>query len=176
MTTERRVRLSWGTRIDLLVNSVTLLVAVLTVTFIVHSYQTQTPRPPKVVAGITRGMVAPRLQGISYAKENQTLVLLLRSSCPYCRAEVPFYKQAVEVARRSGRTQVVAVFAARDIGASGFLADNDIAAGLTVVPDSQAFKAYATPTLLLVDHQGHVSDFWVGAVQGPTAELILRKL
>ncbi len=176
MATERRDRLPWATRLDLLINSLTLLVAALTVAFIVHSYRAQTPRQPKVVAGITRGMVAPGLQGVNYSNENQTLVLLLRSSCPYCRAEVPFYKQVVEVARRSGRTQIVAVFAAHDMGASRFLADNDIAARFTVAPDSQIFKAYATPTLLLVNHQGRVSDFWVGAVQGPTAESILRKL
>jgi hypothetical protein len=161
---------------DIAVNWVTLLVGVVTIGYLIYTYQAQAKRQPTVVQGMRKGMAAPQVPGVNYSTPEQTLVLVLGSSCPYCRRDVPFYKQAISAAEQSGKTNVVAVFASKDVGAHGFLEDNGIKTTWTKVDNFNVIKIRGTPTVFLVDHLGRVSDFWVGAMMESTMQSILKQL
>ena len=174
MVTEAAAR-PWHRHLDVAVNIVALVVGIVTITYVVHSYQAH-QQQPHLLPGITKGMTAPLLSGIDYAKADQTLLLVLRSSCQYCRADIPFYKNAAESARKSGKTQIVTVFEKTDPGARGFLNNNGLELPMIEVANLESLRAHATPTLILVDHKGRVEDFWVGAVAQTSAPSILGRL
>ena len=116
------------------------------------------------------------LPGVDWAKNGQTLLLVLSSDCRYCTESGPFYQRLTrETAGRQG-IQLVALLPQEVEEGRKYLAG----LGVPVNEVRQAAPgntgARVTPTLILVDGGGVVKNSWVGKLTAPEESEILSQL
>lgn len=100
------------------------------------------------------------LPGIRW-DEGRTLVMVLQKGCRYCEESSTFYRQ-LRKQRSGSQPRMVAVLPgdkteiARYLSQQGIIVDDLVNASLSDINVSY------TPTLLLVDRSGNVTNVWVG--------------
>jgi hypothetical protein len=161
---------------ELLANIAIIIVAlllggVLVKRYLLTSNDTAQVRDPRIPAGTKAA-----LSGVDWAKNNQTLLLVLSSDCRYCTESAPFYQRLTR--ETAGRTdvQLVAVFPQEVAEGRKYLENlgvkvNDIR---QAAPSSTG--AGGTPTLILVDAQGVVKNSWVGKLSAPEETEVINQL
>lgn len=106
-----------------------------------------------------------RLPGFNAGAAQSTLVLVLSRQCRYCLDDLPFYKQLSAVRRSSGDSiHLLAVLPERTTSAREFLANAGIGADDVVSMSPRSLGVQLLPTLLLVDGEGKLQQYWVGAM------------
>jgi hypothetical protein len=100
------------------------------------------------------------LPGVQLPKDRSSLVLVISTTCHFCKDSLPFYKQLTEKSR--GRLNVVAVLPQPKAEAQKFLQDAGVEADQIASANPDAVGARGTPTVLLVDGSGKVTQAWVG--------------
>lgn len=116
----------------------------------------RTTRPPS--QDLTGTVV--KLSGVSFPSDRNTLVLVVSTTCHFCKDSLPFYKQLTNKAQ--GRLNVVAVLPQPQPDAQKFLRDANIETNQVVSSSLDSIGVHGTPTILLVDGTGKVSHAWVG--------------
>jgi hypothetical protein len=107
----------------------------------------------------TRGDQAEALPDLRYADAPMTLVLYLRSTCPYCSASMPFYRRLREASGAGGGPRLVAVSPEPMNEFKAYLEKNQMNVDHIV---ASSLKPHPTPTLVLVDSAGIVRGVWLG--------------
>jgi hypothetical protein len=104
-------------------------------------------------------------------------VLALNTSCAYCNASVPFYREMRAAQRRhASEFEMVAVFPNHSDSVSRFLKQSQLdVAGYGDV-DLHKLNVFATPTVLLVNRDGRIIDFWQGTVSPEAEGSVLRRI
>jgi len=100
------------------------------------------------------------LPGVQFPKDRRSLVLVVSTTCHFCKDSLPFYKQLTE--RLRGRLNVVAVLPQAEPEAKKFLQDAGVETDQIASASPDAVGARGTPTVLLVDGSGKVTRVWVG--------------
>ena len=166
-------------RVELLANVAIILVAVLLgvvlVKQLVLNKPSQPVRPASARREIARGDKVP-VAGVDWAKNSHTLLLVLQKGCHFCTESAPFYQQLVK--QTSGRSdiQLVALLPQSVSEGKQYLAQNgiDIADVRQVSPGQ--INVGGTPTLVLVNNEGVVSDVWAGKLPPDSESQVLSKL
>ena len=140
---------------------------------VLTSQKKSSPAPPDY----SLDDVLPPLPGVSYAENQRTVLLVLRSTCPFCKDSVPFYQTLIdERNRRNAEVRIVAALETEDAGQS-FLGEHDLAVDYLLVGGQiSALKISSVPTLIIADDQGRVTGFWRGRLNGDEEEKILSTL
>lgn len=127
------------------------------------------PRSPALpIAG-----TAVSMPGIDWAGQEQTLVLVLSTTCRYCTNSAEFYKRVIAESERRHRTRLVAVFPQSQDEAQTYLSRLGLTFGTVLQAPPSALGLNGTPTLLLVDKRGNVVRGWNGQLpQAREAEVI----
>jgi hypothetical protein len=122
-------------------------------------YQTaaQAPPPPSRIVQLHERLNLP---GIDFTKGQRTLLLVLRSSCPYCEKSMPFYSKMI--AKRSPNSRVIVVGGESEQVLSNYLKLHEIAVDGVTTVTAASTPSQATPTAILVDRDGVVSNVWRG--------------
>jgi len=162
--------------LDLAANCLTVVVCLVLIGSFVRVRLSPVVRTPTVEAGLKRGMEMAKISGLDYDKAPRVLLLFLKSSCEYCLESLPSFRTVAERARASGHVRVVAVFPEGDREAAAFLKDGNVWSDQVLNADFHALKVRATPTIVVVDSQSRIKDFWIGAVSETTEKLILERL
>lgn len=105
---------------------------------------------------------AIKLSDVDWAKNGQTILLALSPECRYCTESAPFYQRLMTAVAGSGKTRVIAVFSQQADKSQQYLRK----LGVTVdeirqIPLS-SIGIRSTPTLLITDNAGVVTDVRVG--------------
>ena len=152
----------WTKYLEVSSNVAVIIVAVVLLGAIVSA---RLGRPGKIEfeSGLQRGQMLARLPSVDYGAASQTLVLALSTKCSYCQQSLPFYKRiAGELQNGRQRTQIVAVFPNANIDVEKYKQENQLNMECVTVLNHDGLKVTGTPTLILVDSNGRVLDFWVG--------------
>jgi hypothetical protein len=138
-----------------------------------HASGRQT-RESRKEAGFT-GQTLADLPGYSWSSNAKTLVLALRTSCSYCHASLPFYKQLGDLERSNAlHAHILAVMPADASVGSSFLAKDDVEVQAIFSQKLDVFKVSGTPTVLLVDSGGRVERTWVGQLTPQLEKEVIR--
>jgi hypothetical protein len=165
------MRISTKTRrfLEVSANIAILIVAIIVVGNFIWSRW----RPKQQVEEPTVGSKVS-LPGINWA-DGTTLVLALQQGCRYCEESAAFYRRLRD--QRSGsQPRMVAVIpgdktkVARYLSEQGVIVDDIINLSLAEI------KVSATPTLLLVDRSGKVSDVWVGRLDARKENEVTQRI
>ena len=129
-----------------------------------------------------RGSAGPETIGrylnipdIAWHDSKHTIVLALSTHCHYCTASASFYKHLQAVAEGKG-VPIVAVLPQPSGEARAYLADLHISIDLVRQLPLSGMNVSATPTLMIVNSEGKVTDSWVGQLTPSLESEVLAKL
>lgn len=114
------------------------------------------------------------LTGVQFPKDRNSLLLVVSTTCHFCKDSLPFYKQLTEKSR--GRVNVVAVLPQPQAEAMKFLQDAGVKPDQIVNAGPDAVGARGTPTVLLIDGNGKVNHAWAGRLDEKGQESLLASL
>ncbi|HEY0782350.1 MAG TPA: hypothetical protein VGE98_07850 [Thermoanaerobaculia bacterium] len=137
------------------------------------------PTPPPPPGSVQVGDKIDALAKLVPAGAEKAMVVAIQPTCHFCNESMPFYKQLVDKRNQSG-SAVKLIAAVPSPQAKDEEAQHLASAGATmdgVQPvDYRAIKVSGTPTVILVDRQGKVLSVWVGKLEGPGEQEVLKKL
>lgn len=153
--------------------SISILVfSVLLSAFLIHKYLFSSFNQPESIQAVNKQITLP---DVSWSEQPKTLILALQTSCHFCNESAPFYKHLIE--RIKGKNiKLVAVFPT-DIEESRAHLNK---LGLTNIDVKQAsldsIQVRGTPTLILVNDKGEITNFWVGKLDPDKETEVFNKL
>jgi Rhodanese-like domain len=103
------------------------------------------------------------LSKLSLPDVDQTVVIFLSASCPWCKLSVPLYRALLDHAQPN--TQFVAVFRKTEEGGREFLDSHGLGKIKSVeTVDYGGVGVNATPTMLIVGKHRHLKRVWEGVL------------
>lgn len=138
------------------------IAALLCICFMVWHYASSIFAFHRKPALLQVGAVFPLRDPTSIGSSEHTLVMILSTTCPYCRLSQPFYRQLVAKIPH-GMTHIVALFREPPELARAYLSTGGLS-GITDVRQAaiSSLGATGTPTLLLLDRTGCIRAVWNG--------------
>lgn len=136
------------------------------------------PRPDTSASTSTLTPVgkALPLENIDWKASKKTLVLYLSTSCHFCNESSPFYRRLVEKAVDNRGLKLVAVMPEDTSEARNHLQELGVNISDVYSAEFGSIGVNATPTLLLVDDSGTISDMWRGKLTSQKETEVLDKL
>lgn len=115
------------------------------------------------------------LPNTDLSNQPKTLILALQKGCHFCSESAPFYKRIIQSV--SGKNiKLIAVLPNKIEDSQNYL--NEL--GLSGIEIKQApldtVKASGTPTLILANDKGEVTDFWIGKLPVEKESEVINKL
>jgi hypothetical protein len=116
------------------------------------------------------------LQGIDWASNGQTLLMVLSRDCHFCTESAPFYQRLTRETAGRSDVHLIALFPQTVEEGKKYLEN----LGVNVSEVRQAAPgstgAGGTPTLILVDSSGVVKNSWVGKLSTPEENEVINQL
>lgn len=171
--------MSLARRIETTANASTILVAVLITSVLFKTYflpntahrtlATSTP-----LSRIVRGSsMDSQTLALDWKRNRHTLVLAISTICHYCQDSVPFYRT---LGAKATNVKLVAVLPQPVSEGQKYLAENGVRIDEIRQIRLNDLGVLATPTLLLVDDAGLVTQVWVGRLQPEQETEVLAAL
>lgn len=126
---------------------------------------------PRIPAG-----TKATLQGVDWAKNGRTLLLVLSRDCRYCTESAPFYQRLTREAAGRPNVHLIAIFPQEVAEGRKYLEDLGVSVQEVRQASPSSTGAGGTPTLILVDGGGVVKNSWVGKLAAPEESEVLNQL
>jgi hypothetical protein len=108
-------------------------------------------------------------------EEGTTLVMALQKGCRYCEESSSFYRRLRE--QRAGvLPRMVAVVPGNKTEIASYLSHQGIIVDDIVNASLSDIKVSYTPTLLLVDRSGSVTDVWIGKLDARKESEVIQRV
>jgi len=135
--------------------SIVIVGVVIVIVFVRNYLPASKTSSPTIAAGA-------RLTGqpVNWHASPKNVVLVLSTTCHFCKESSGFYRKLVEDCRSHART--VAFFPQTPEEAQAYLRAEDLRVDEIKHADFQSLQIGGTPTLLLVDSNGVVQKVWLG--------------
>ena len=115
-----------------------------------------------------------RIPGLQFPQARGSLVLVLSTTCHFCKDSLPFYK---DLASKSlERFNVVAVLPQPLAEAQVYLQQAAVPTTHVISTELGGMGVAGTPAVLLLDRTGKVSDAWVGKLDEGRQRQVLSRL
>lgn len=163
-------------KIELVANIFIIIVAVAIVGVLVQRYFL-TPKPavnqqvriePKIGAKM-------EVADMNWSQQSKTLILALQTSCHFCNDSAPFYKRIIQSVQNKN-IKLVAVLPTGVEESAAHLKE----LGLTNMDVKQmslsGLQVSGTPTLILTDEKGEITNYWVGKLTPEKETEVINKL
>ncbi len=132
------------------------------------------PGPQPQGEAVVGASLKDRIPGVDWRKNGRTLVLAISTQCHFCRDSAPFYRELHDQVGKVLRT--VAVLPQPVGESTKFLESEGIRLDQVKQLPMENIGVEATPTLLLVNKAGVVTNAWVGELQSDQQEQVLADL
>jgi hypothetical protein len=159
----------------LLLNIAVILVSILVLSIWAWSYLKPIPKTQFQAALQIEQHFAP-LTGIDYKDSPRTLLVALNSKCIHCNESISFYKRIVESQRQGGSARVIALFSEPEAVVKPYLLQNQLDVIAAPSVDFNTANITATPTLVLVDRNGDILDFWIRKLSQETEQQVMKAI
>jgi len=165
-------------KIELTANLSIIAVAVLLCIVLVKSYiipasvQNSAEVPIEARKTAKRGEPVT-LSGVDWQKNGKTLLLALSTTCHFCTQSGPFYQRIV---KEHGNAQLVALVPQAVNEGRDYLKKLDVGIDDVRQVSLDSLGLSGTPTLVLVDSSGSVTDVWIGALSPNKENEVISRL
>lgn len=165
-------------RVEVIANLSIIAVAVLLCAVLVKPYVIPASVPnevgesAKVNREIRRGDKVA-VSGIDWQKSPKTLLLALSTACHFCTESSPFYQRIV---KERGSTRLIALVPQAEEEGHTYLRNLGVGIDEVMQVPFRGMGLTGTPTLLLVDGNGVVSDVWIGALPPSKEDEVISRL
>jgi len=134
--------------------------------------------PSNIVAGTPISVVGKSvsLAGVDWSKNGKTLVLGLQKGCHFCTESADFYRRLRDEQAKFNGVRFVAVLPQSVDEASAYLLGLGVSVDLVKQSPLDDIGVEGTPTLLLVNDKGVITDSWIGKLRAERETEVLAKL
>ena len=126
-------------------------------------------RRPSIQAGTKMSLV-----GIDWSKSNRTVVLALSTGCHFCSESAPFYQKLQQ--QKPNNVRIVAILPQPVEDGRNYLTKLGVSLNEVVQAPLASVGVSGTPTLLLINHDGVVTDSWVGKLSDGEAARVINRI
>jgi len=134
------------------------------------------PTPPKREVYKPGERMTP-LTPIDFARADQTLLLVVRDGCQFCENNMAFYRDLASALKgNETAVQLVAVTPTAPQTTHAYLGRYGVEIPLVSQSTFDQLKISGTPTLILTNRDGIVSNVWVGQLSDSRQAEVLRAL
>lgn len=162
-------------KVELIANILIIVVAVLLVSVFVQKYffgstaPQQTARAQPVIGSKVN------LPDMKWSNQPKTLILALQTDCRFCNESAPFYKRILLEAKNKN-IKLVAVFPTEVEESAAHLNELGLYGFEVRRSPLNNLQAGGTPTLILTNDQGEVTNFWVGRLPADKEDEVINKI
>lgn len=115
------------------------------------------------------------LPDVDWAKNERSLVLVLQSNCRFCTESAPFYRELLKRQAAQPNLKLLAVLPDSIDDSKAYLGSLGVIIGEIRQSSLSSIGVAGTPTLLMVDNTGTVTNEWRGRLDSAgEAEIISR--
>ncbi len=163
------------TKIETLANIMTVVVSVILSVVLVKQFllppRGRRAADPETAVGTN---LKGSLPGVDWGKNCRTLILAISTRCHFCTDSAPFFKRIEK--ERPRDIKLVAVLPQPVEESRKYLDGEGVHVDEVRQATPQSIGVVGTPTLLLVDARGKVSDVWRGKLQPIDEEKVIAIL
>jgi rhodanese-related sulfurtransferase len=116
------------------------------------------------------------IEGIDWAKNQKTAVLAISMACGYCNDSSPFYQRLAETIKTRKDVKFVALLKERVEDGERYFQERSIPVFAVKQIPLYNFGVRATPTLMVVDNTGLITDIWVGLLKPVKEAQVFQRL
>lgn len=156
-------------RIEIAANVAIIAVALLLGLVLIKNYLIV--KQPENTAVFATKNAPVSLPGVNWSKNDQTLVLAVSSTCHFCTESAPFYRQLAA----HNRARLIAVLPQSAEEGKLYLEGLGVAVDEIKQISLSSINVSGTPTLILVNNDGVITDTWVGKLQAAQEADVLSK-
>src|SRR5574337_117374 len=164
-------------KLDTAANAATIVAALLLSVVLIKVYllpstpQRPIPGTPTISPGTS---MKGRMDGVDWQRNGRTLILALSTQCHSCTASAPFFRALVSQAGK--KVKMVAVFPQPVDEAQKYLVGEGVKVDQIEQLALNRIGVTGTPTMLLVNKLGSVTNVWVGELQPSQQGQVLNVL
>jgi len=160
-------------RLDKLVNIAIVVTCCLVIGSLARNFYLEHKIASRINPSFSKGQVV-KLSGYTPSSAETTLVLALSTHCHFCQASTPFYqKLAAFKSTAPNQLRLVAVLPEKQDEAAAYLNGHGISTDTVLSMPLSQIGVKGTPTLLLLNGQGKLEDYWVGLLNDSQQQKIL---
>ncbi|HEX8265984.1 MAG TPA: hypothetical protein VF596_11300 [Pyrinomonadaceae bacterium] len=164
---------AFGHKLEIAANIAIIAVAVLFSAVIIQKYLLPSSSQPERVQPVIGKQM--NLSDVNWTSQPRTLVLALSTTCHFCNESAPFYKRLIESVKGKN-VKLVAVFPTETEAGRAHLKELGLA-DLEVKQSPLAnMQVSGTPTLILTNDKGEVTDYWLGKLPPEKETQVINKL
>jgi thioredoxin-related protein len=104
------------------------------------------------------------------------MILALQTRCKFCAESAPFYKQVADKTSKQSALHLVAVFPQEADAAKAFLDSLGVSVRDIRQAPLNALGVSGTPTILLLDNTGLITEAWLGRLDPEREAEVLRQI
>ena len=160
-------------KIELVANVAIIIVALLIGGVFLKKFLLDNGSQPQLK--ITAGTKVP-LPDVDWAKNGQTLLLVLQKGCHFCAESAPFYQGLTREMETSKSAKLIAVLPQEVNVGQQYLADLKVPISEVKKINPNFLGVSGTPTLILVNNAGEVVDSWTGKLPPDKEIEVLKKV
>ena len=116
---------------------------------------------PRAVAPPEPGERIKGSSALAFQSSRKTILLLTASTCHFCSESMPFYRRVSSAVRPHGTRMIGLSWEPVERNAA-YLSSHGVEVDGVISAAQTSLTVHATPTLLLVDHEGRVLKVWSG--------------
>ena len=166
------VSTTWFRRFEWIANSVSVLAAVAIIGVLAKQYVSND--------GVTKAEALPtgkaiQLRNVNWSDSDRTIVLVLSTTCRYCAASAPFYRELLG-ASVSDHVRIIAVFPETPAEAGAYLRIHKLDKAEIRQSTLGDIGVNGTPAVLLVARDGRVRQGWIGALSATQEAQVFTSL
>lgn len=162
-------------RAELAANVLIVVVAVLLIGVIAQKYLFKSPAAdPAVRVQPTVGKKV-NLADVNFSENPRTVVLALQTTCHFCNESAPFYKRLAEETKGKN-IKLVAVFPTNVEDSARHLTELGVTGFEVKQAPISALDASGTPTLIITNEKGEVTNFWIGKLPAEKETEVINQL
>jgi hypothetical protein len=170
--------MSISAKIETTANATTVVAAVLLSVVLIKFYLlpqhkpalTVNPSAPELIQGKS---IDAHLLGVDWAKNKRTLLMVISTTCHFCKNSVPFYRR---LAATGTDVKMIAVLPQPVSEAKDYLNGQGVRVDDVKQAALNTIGVRATPTLLLINSSGVVTDVWIGQLQPDKENQVLTAI
>ena len=163
-------------KLELAANIAIIVVAILIGVVFVKNYLLSSRSAPESGDYRIPAGTKVALPNVDWAQNGQTLLLVLQKGCRFCSESAPFYQRLRRETASSSKVHMVAVLPQDVDESKQYLSSLNVPIDEVRQSELDALGVQGTPTLMLVNGKGEVTESWVGKLPSNQEIEVLSKL
>ena len=164
-------------RVELVANVAIILVAIALVVVLAKRFIFNAGNENQANETIQSNVGAKLSQpDIDWSKSNKNLILILSNTCRFCTESAPFYKRLVQEQTQRGTFYLTALFPQPVSDGQKYLHELGVDINEIKQLSPGAIRIRGTPTVLLVNSAGVVTEEWLGKLPPDKENEVLSRL